>query len=72
MDGPHFARQIEACYRSTPMNRLCGKRISPAALVALTNRSMNLDVTVQDATIWVGNGEQSVAIGLHRHCGDRK
>ena len=40
------------------------------ALVALADRSMNLDVTVQDATIWVGNGQQSVEVGLHRLCGE--
>ena len=32
------------------------------ALAALASRSMQLQVTVQDATIWVSSGEQSVEI----------
>jgi uncharacterized protein YaeQ len=36
------------------------------ALVALANRTMKLDVTVQEGTIWVGDGQRSVEISLLR------
>jgi len=32
------------------------------ALAALANRSMKLDVTVQDGTIWMGDGQRSVEV----------
>lgn len=34
------------------------------ALARLVDRSMKLDVTVQDGTIWVGNGKDSVEVTL--------
>jgi uncharacterized protein YaeQ len=40
------------------------------ALAVLANRSMKLDVTVQDGTIWVGDGQRSVEILLQRLTGD--
>ena len=36
------------------------------ALGALANRSMKLDVTVQDGTIWVGDGQRSVEVSVVR------
>jgi uncharacterized protein YaeQ len=36
------------------------------ALAALADRNMNLDVTVQDGAIWVGDGQRSVEIALQR------
>jgi uncharacterized protein YaeQ len=36
------------------------------ALAALANRSMKLDVTVQDGSIWMADGPQSVEIVLQR------
>jgi len=42
------------------------------ALAALADRSMKLDVTVQDGTIWVGDGQRSVEVPLLRLCGDSK
>lgn len=36
------------------------------ALAALAERSMQLQVTVQDGHIWVGNGRDSVALEPHR------
>ena len=36
------------------------------SLAALANRSMKLDVTIQDGTIWVGDGQHSVEISLVR------
>jgi uncharacterized protein YaeQ len=40
------------------------------ALAPLADRSMKLDVTVQDGTIWVGNGKQSVEVSLQRLFGN--
>jgi uncharacterized protein YaeQ len=40
------------------------------ALAALANRTMKLDVTVQEGTIWVGDGQRSVEIELQRLCGE--
>jgi uncharacterized protein YaeQ len=34
------------------------------ALGALAKRSMDLQVTIQEGSIWVGDGEHSVEIGL--------
>lgn len=39
------------------------------ALAALAQRSMQLQVTVQDGTIWVGDGSQSVELNLRRLLG---
>lgn len=39
-------------------------------LATLADRSMKLDVTVQDGTIWVGNGRQSVEVSLQRLFGN--
>ena len=39
------------------------------ALAALAQRSMQLQVTVQDGSIWVGDGSQSVEINLQRLMG---
>jgi uncharacterized protein YaeQ len=39
------------------------------ALASLAERSMKLQVTVQDGAIWVGDGERSVEITLERLCG---
>jgi len=36
------------------------------ALAALADRTMNLDVTLQEGTIWVGNGQRSVELVLLR------
>ena len=36
------------------------------ALAVLTNRSMRLDVTVQDGAIWVGDGKSSVEVSVVR------
>jgi uncharacterized protein YaeQ len=36
------------------------------ALAALAERSMRLQVTVQDGAVWVGNGERSVEVTLTR------
>ena len=36
------------------------------ALAALAQRAMQLQVTVQDGSIWVGDGAQSVEITLQR------
>ncbi|MEP6668624.1 MAG: YaeQ family protein [Chthoniobacter sp.] len=36
------------------------------ALAALADRSMKLDVTVQDGTIWVGDGRKSLEVSLVR------
>ncbi|EDY17776.1 YaeQ family protein [Chthoniobacter flavus Ellin428] len=40
------------------------------ALATLADRSMKLDVTVQDGTIWVGNGQHSVEVSLQRLFGN--
>ncbi len=40
------------------------------ALEALANRSMKLDVTVQDGTIWVGDGQRSLEVSLQRLAGN--
>lgn len=40
------------------------------ALATLADRSMKLDVTVQDGTIWVGDGKQSVEVSLQRLFGN--
>lgn len=42
------------------------------ALAALAQRSMQLDVTVQDAAIWVGDGQRSVEVAPVRLYGDEK
>ncbi len=42
------------------------------ALAMLANRSMKLDVTVQDGTIWVGDGRHSIEVSLHRLFGESK
>jgi len=39
------------------------------ALAALATRSMKLDVTVQEGTIWVGDGQKSVEVSLKRLLG---
>lgn len=39
------------------------------ALAALAQRTMKLQVTVQDGAIWVGDGERSVEVTLVRLCG---
>ena len=39
------------------------------ALVELAQRSMQLQVTVQDGAVWIGDGERSVEITLQRLCG---
>ncbi len=39
------------------------------ALAALAQRSMELQVTVQDGAIWVGDGRQSVEVAPLRLCG---
>lgn len=39
------------------------------ALAALAHRSMRLQVTVQDGTIWVGDGDRSVEVAPLRLCG---
>jgi uncharacterized protein YaeQ len=36
------------------------------ALAALADRSMKIDVTVQDGTIWMGNGKQSLEVSPAR------
>ncbi len=36
------------------------------ALTALANRSMKLDVTVQDGAIWMGDGQRSFEVSLQR------
>lgn len=36
------------------------------SLAGLADRTMRLDITVQDGTIWVGNGQQSVEISPTR------
>jgi uncharacterized protein YaeQ len=41
-------------------------------LATLADRSMKLDVTVQDGTIWVGDGRRSVEVSLVRLCGGSK
>ena len=40
------------------------------ALAALANRTMKLDVTVQEGTIWVGDGQRSVEVSLLRLYGN--
>lgn len=40
------------------------------SLAALANRTMKLEVTVQDGTIWVGDGQRSVELSLLRLCGE--
>ena len=40
------------------------------ALASLAQRSMRLQVSIQDGAIWVGNGERSVEITLGRLYGD--
>lgn len=42
------------------------------ALGALADRSMKLDITVQDGAIWVGDGKQSVEVSLVRLFGTSK
>jgi uncharacterized protein YaeQ len=37
-----------------------------ANLAGLTDRTMKLDVTIQDGNVWIGNGEKSVEVSLHR------
>ena len=37
-----------------------------AALASLAQRSMQLNVTVQDGAIWIGDGERSVEVTLQR------
>jgi uncharacterized protein YaeQ len=39
------------------------------ALAELANRSMKIDVTVQEGTIWVGDGKKSFEVSLSRLCG---
>jgi uncharacterized protein YaeQ len=39
------------------------------ALAALADRSLKLEVTVQDGTIWLGDGRRSVEVSLVRLCG---
>jgi uncharacterized protein YaeQ len=39
------------------------------ALAALAQRTMQLQVTVQDGHVWVGDGERSVEISLRQLCG---
>ena len=39
------------------------------ALAALADRSMRLDVTVQDGAIWAGDGTRSVEVALQKLCG---
>ncbi len=36
------------------------------ALAALSHRNMRLDVTVQDGSIWIGDGSQSLEVSLLR------
>jgi uncharacterized protein YaeQ len=36
------------------------------ALAELANRSMKIDVTIQEGTIWVGDGRKSVEVSLSR------
>ena len=40
------------------------------ALAALAQRSMELQVTVQDGAIWVGDGERSIEVAPLRLCGN--
>ena len=39
------------------------------ALAELADRSMKIDVTVQEGTIWVGDGKKSVEVSPSRLCG---
>jgi uncharacterized protein YaeQ len=39
------------------------------ALAALAERTMSLQVTVQDGAIWIGNGERSIEVAPVRLCG---
>lgn len=39
------------------------------ALAALAQRTMELQVTVQDEAIWVGDGTRSIEVALRRLCG---
>ena len=41
------------------------------ALAALAQRSMQLQVTVQDGAIWIGDGERSIEVAPVRLCGAR-
>jgi uncharacterized protein YaeQ len=43
--------------------------IQSQALASLADRTMSLDVTVQDGTIWVGDGQRSVELSLLRLSG---
>jgi uncharacterized protein YaeQ len=38
------------------------------SLAALANRTMKLEVTVQEGTIWVGDGQRSVEVSLSQLC----
>jgi uncharacterized protein YaeQ len=37
-----------------------------AALAGLTQRTMKLDVTIQEGSLWIGDGNQSVEVSLQR------
>lgn len=40
--------------------------LQSAGLSLLTNRTMRLDVTVQDGNVWMGDGDHSVEVSLER------
>jgi uncharacterized protein YaeQ len=44
--------------------------VQSQALAALANRSMEIDVTVQEGTIWVGDGQRSIEISPYRLYGN--
>ena len=51
------------------LNNLVAWHLSVAPntpLSVLTNRTMNLDVTIQDGNVWVGDGTHSVEVSLQR------
>ncbi len=41
-------------------------------LASLAERSMRLQVSIQDGAIWVGNGQRSVEVTLNRLCGSEE
>jgi uncharacterized protein YaeQ len=44
-------------------------RLAPApshALATLANRSMKLDVTVQEGSVWIGDGDRSVEVAVEK------
>ena len=67
---PIWWRELEP--RLTRLRNVTVWQIPPKesqALAALAQRSMQLQVTVQEGTIWVGDGTQSVEINLVRLMG---